>query len=44
MFDYFLQVIGQLSEWLWGPWTMAFIAFVSIYLTVKTRFFQINYF
>jgi|TARA_B100000767_G_scaffold271824_1_gene298243 AGCS family alanine or glycine:cation symporter len=44
MFDYFLQVIGQLSEWLWGPWTMAFIAFVSIYLTVKTRFFQIRYF
>lgn len=27
---------------LWGPWTMLFIVMVSIYLTARTRFFQIR--
>lgn len=26
---------------MWGPWTMIFIAFVSVYLTIRTRFFQV---
>ena len=26
---------------MWGPWTMIFIAFVSVYLTVQARFFQV---
>jgi len=30
----------KISNFLWGPWTLAFIAFVSIYLTIRTGFFQ----
>ncbi|MDG1713850.1 MAG: amino acid carrier protein [Woeseiaceae bacterium] len=44
MFENFFYITNIFDEWLWGPWTMAFIAFVSIYLTVKTRFFQITNF
>jgi AGCS family alanine or glycine:cation symporter len=40
----FLGLITAISDWLWGPWTMAFIAFVSVYLTVRARFFQITRF
>ncbi len=42
MYDVFLELISKISDLLWGPWTMIFIAFVSVYLTVKTRFFQIT--
>lgn len=42
MYDIFLMLIAKISDVLWGPWTMIFIAFVSVYLTVKTRFFQIT--
>ena len=44
MYDVFLGSITTISDWLWGPWTMIFIAFVSVYLTVKTRFFQVTHF
>ena len=44
MFDAFLEWITKISDFLWGPWTMLFIAFVSVYLTVKTRFFQVTNF
>jgi|TARA_Y100001949_G_scaffold176427_1_gene189534 AGCS family alanine or glycine:cation symporter len=44
MLDFFLDFIEKLSNWLWGPWTMLFIAFVSIFLTIKTRFFQVTNF
>lgn len=44
MYDVFLGLITAISDFLWGPWTMIFIAFVSVYLTVKTRFFQITHF
>lgn len=38
--DFFVRV-----EWiLWGPWTILFIAGVSIYLTVRSRFFQFRSF
>jgi AGCS family alanine or glycine:cation symporter len=40
MYDAFLQLINRISDLMWGPWTMAFIAFVSVYLTVRSRFFQ----
>ncbi|MFT5501623.1 MAG: Na+/alanine symporter, partial [Woeseiaceae bacterium] len=38
MFDDFLTAISRISDFMWGPWTMIFIAFVSVYLTVRTRF------
>jgi len=44
MFDEFLALITQLSDLMWGPWTMAFIAFVSVYLTLKARLFQVTRF
>ena len=44
MYDVFLGLITTLSDLLWGPWTMIFIAFVSVYLTVKARFFQVTHF
>ena len=44
MYDVFLTLVTRLSDLMWGPWTMIFIAFVSIYLTVRTRFFQVTNF
>ncbi len=44
MYDTFLTLISRISELLWGPWTMLFIAFVSVYLTLRTRFFQVTSF
>ena len=41
MHDAFLNLITQISDLMWGPWTMIFIAFVSVYLTAKARFFQV---
>jgi AGCS family alanine or glycine:cation symporter len=42
MFDVFLTIVAWISDLMWGPWTTAFIAFVYVYLTVRTRFFQIT--
>ena len=42
--ELFFQLIDRLDSFLWGPWTMILIAFVSVYLTVKGRFFQISHF
>ncbi len=44
MYDVFLKLVTGLSDLMWGPWTMLFIAFVSVYLTVRTRFFQVSSF
>jgi AGCS family alanine or glycine:cation symporter len=44
MYDAFLMLISRISDLMWGPWTMIFIAFVSVYLTVRTRFFQVTNF
>ncbi len=44
MLDALLGVVTQLSDLLWGPWTMGFIAFVSVYLTWRSRFFQVTRF
>ena len=41
MYDAFLTAVTTVSDLLWGPWTMLFIAFVSIFLTVRSRFFQV---
>jgi AGCS family alanine or glycine:cation symporter len=44
MYDIFLTLITRISDLMWGPWTMLFIAFVSVYLTVRTGFFQVTSF
>jgi len=44
MYDTFLALITRISDLMWGPWTMIFIAFVSVYLTLRTRFFQVRQF
>ncbi len=38
----FLDIAIQFDQILWGPWTIVFIAAVSVYLSVKTRFFQVR--
>ena len=44
MYYTFLTAIAWLSDILWAPPTMIFIAFVSVYVTVRTRFFQVTNF
>ena len=44
MFQSFLDLISAISDFMWGPWTMAFIAFVSVYLSIRSRFFQVTNF
>ena len=44
MYDGFLTLITHISDLMWGPWTLIFIAFVSVYLTIRTRFFQVSSF
>ena len=41
MYEAFLAFVTSISDFMWGPWTMIFIAFVSVYLTVRARFFQV---
>lgn len=38
--DKILEIAAAVDGVLWGPWTMIFIAAVSLYLTVRGRFFQ----
>ena len=44
MYDIFLTVVTTVSDFMWGPWTMVFIAFLSVFLTVRARFFQVTRF
>jgi len=44
LLDSFLGLIARISDLMWGPWTMLFIAFVSVYLTVRSGFFQVTHF
>ena len=44
MYEAFLTLITRISDLMWGPWTMIFIAVVSVYLTIRTRFFQVSSF
>ena len=37
-----LDWAARIDGVLWGPWTMIFIAAVSVYLTLLTRFFQVR--
>jgi AGCS family alanine or glycine:cation symporter len=44
LYESFLQFVTRVSDLMWGPWTMIFIAFVSVFLTVRSGFFQISHF
>lgn len=44
MLESFLLLIARISDLMWGPWTMVFIAFVSVYVTVRSGFFQVTHF
>ena len=42
MLDSFLETLAVIDSFLWGPWTMGFLAGVAIYFTVRSGFFQIT--
>ena len=42
--DSILNALGAADSILWGSWTMIFIAAVSVYLTIRARFFQFSKF
>ena len=42
MIDGILDVAAKIDGLLWGPWTIVFIAFVSIYLTIRAKAFQVR--
>ena len=42
MLDTILDFAAEIDRILWGPWTSVFIAFVALFLTLKSRFFQIR--
>jgi AGCS family alanine or glycine:cation symporter len=42
MIDTFLDVAARIDELLWGPWTLVFIGSVSLFLTIRTRVFQVR--
>ena len=44
MYDVFLTLITRISDLVMGTPTMIFIASVSVYLTVRSRFFQVTSF
>jgi len=44
MYDDFLALISYISDLLWALPTMIFIGFVSVYLTIKSRFYQVSHF
>lgn len=40
MIDSILDLASKVDVVLWGPWTIVFIALVSVYLTIRSGFFQ----
>jgi AGCS family alanine or glycine:cation symporter len=42
LIELILRGAETVDKLLWGPWTMVFIAAVSVYLTVRSGFFQIR--
>ena len=42
MVEVLLQNLALIDSLLWGPWTMAFIAGVAVFFTVRSGFFQIT--
>lgn len=44
MLESIIFCASKLANILWGPWTMILIAFVAVYLTFKSNFFQFRKF
>jgi AGCS family alanine or glycine:cation symporter len=42
LIGHILDFAAWVDELLWGPWTMVFIASVSVYLTIRTKAFQVR--
>lgn len=42
MIDLVLEVLAVVDSFLWGPWTMAFLAGVAVYFTLRSGFFQVT--
>ena len=42
MLDAFLETLSVVDAFLWGPWTMGFLAGVAVFFTVRSGFFQIT--
>jgi len=41
MLDPLLETLAVIDGYLWGPWTMGFLAGVAIFFTVRSGFFQV---
>jgi AGCS family alanine or glycine:cation symporter len=39
-----IEIAEKIDKVLWGPWTLVLIAFVSVYLTIRSGFFQVRKF
>ena len=44
MLDGIIGFAGKIAGFLWGPWTMIFIGFVALYLTIRSGAFQFSKF
>ena len=42
MIDTILDISARIDALLWGPWTLVFIGCVSLFLTIRTRVFQVR--
>ncbi|MGB0542527.1 MAG: alanine/glycine:cation symporter family protein [Longimicrobiales bacterium] len=42
MIDALFDVLARVDALLWGPWTMAFLAGVAVYFSVRSGFFQVT--
>lgn len=42
MVDSLLEKLALIDSFLWGPWTMAFLAGVAVYFTVRSGVFQVT--
>ena len=41
MIETILDVAARIDAFLWGPWTLVFIGSVSLFLTIRTKAFQV---
>ncbi|MFC1730710.1 alanine/glycine:cation symporter family protein [candidate division KSB1 bacterium] len=44
MSDFILNFADKFNQILWGPWTLALIASVALYLTIRSGFYQVRQF
>ena len=42
MLDALLEILAVIDGYLWGPWTMGFLAGVAVFFTVRSGFFQLT--